>query len=116
MLGITALILGLMAITTVVVRSRVPAKYAPYFPNWTAMGIAFVVPSVSTPFAMVCGAIAAFFVKKHKPELWNRFGYPLAAGLAAGEACAGLFNAGLVIAGVDGGKKGTMFGCPYGDC
>lgn len=65
---------------------------------------------------MVCGALAAYFMNKYKPELWSYIGYPLAAGLAAGESCSGVLTAGLVIAEVDGGRLGTMVGCPWGDC
>lgn len=80
------------------------------------MGIAFTVPAVPLAFAMVCGALFAFLLKRYRLAIWERFGYPLAAGLTAGEACSGLILAGLVIAGVNGAKIGTQIGCPFGEC
>jgi len=87
-----------------------------WVPNWVAMGIAFTVPAPELGFAMACGALFASLLKRYRPAIWERFGYPLAAGLAAGEACSGLINAGLVIGGVDGNKLGTQIGCPFGEC
>ena len=65
---------------------------------------------------MVCGALFACLLKRYRPALWEKFGYPLAAGFTAGEACSGLITAGLVIDGIGGYEKGTMIGCPFGEC
>jgi uncharacterized oligopeptide transporter (OPT) family protein len=111
--GITAIVFAIVASLTVVVRSHFPKKYHPYVPNWVAIGLGFVIPQASLAFALVCGALGAFLVKKYKPTAWEKYGYPVAAGMTAGEACSGLLIAGLVIAGVDGGTKGTEFGCPF---
>ena|SRR5579871_2176566 len=115
MLGITAIILGVVAVISVMVKHRYP-RYEKWFPNWVAIGLGFTIPAQSLAFAMVCGATAAYLMNKYKPRLWEIYGYPLAAGFSAGEACSGLVNAGLVIAGVDGAKVGTSIGCPWGDC
>ena len=96
---------------------RLPSKFHPYIPNWVGIGLAFTIPSPAClAFAMVCGAITAALVRKLKPATWEKFGYPVAAGFTAGEACSGLLLAGLVIAGVDGGTLGTKIGCAFGDC
>jgi uncharacterized oligopeptide transporter (OPT) family protein len=80
------------------------------------VGLAFVVPMTPVIFAILCGAIIAALVKKYKPAIWQRYGYPTAAGLAAGESCSGLFTAGLMIAGVSASKLGTQIGCPPTGC
>jgi uncharacterized oligopeptide transporter (OPT) family protein len=117
--GIAAIVLAVLTCVTVVVKSRLPEKYRPYVPNWSGIGLAFTMPppnGQTIAFAMVTGAAIAFLVKKYKPLAWEKFGYPVAAGLTAGEACTGLFLAGLVIAGIDGDKRGTQLGCPFGEC
>jgi uncharacterized oligopeptide transporter (OPT) family protein len=114
--GIAAIVLALVAVVSVVIRTRLPTKYQPYMPNWVAIGLAFTFPNPDIGFALVCGAVCAFLVKKYKPQVWDMFGYPFAAGLSAGEACSGLLKAGLVIAGVGGSTKGSQVGCPFGDC
>ena len=81
-----------------------------------AVGLAFVAPMTSLFFAMLCGAITAALVKKYKPAIWERYGYPAAAGLTAGESCSGLLTAGLLIAGVDASELGTQIGCPLPGC
>lgn len=40
------------------------------------------------------------------------YGFPLAAGLVAGEGIGGVMDALLAVAGVDGSKFGTSVGCP----
>lgn len=40
------------------------------------------------------------------------YGYPVAAGLAAGESCSGLLSAGLVLAGVGASQYGIQVGAP----
>jgi uncharacterized oligopeptide transporter (OPT) family protein len=100
----------------VVVKYRFPPKYHVYFPNMVGVGLAFVVPITPNVLAILCGAIAAALVKKYKPAIWERYGYPTAAGLAAGESCSGLFNACITIAGVSAAELGTEIGCPPTGC
>jgi uncharacterized oligopeptide transporter (OPT) family protein len=81
------------------------------------MGIPFLIPQPQDlAFAMLCGALTAYFMRKYKPDVWDIIGYPLAAGLSAGESISGLLNACLVLAGIDGDTKGTQIGCPWGSC
>ena len=83
----------------------------------TAVGLGFVLPkSNGLVFAMVCGAATTYLLRRFRPKVWENYGYPCAAGLTAGEACSGLFLAGLKIAGVAGDTRGTTIGCPFGDC
>jgi uncharacterized oligopeptide transporter (OPT) family protein len=100
----------------VIVKYRFPPKYRIYFPNMVALGLAFVAPMTPLFFAILCGAIAAALVKKYKPAIWERYGYPAAAGLTAGEACSGLLTAGLLIAGFAATELGTQIGCPPVGC
>ena len=93
-----------------------PPKYRVYVLNWVAVGIAFTAPLTNYAFPMCCGALFAHLLKRYRPAIWEKFGYPLAAGLTAGEACSGLIIAGLVIGGVGGSQKGTQIGCPFGEC
>jgi len=62
---------------------------------------------------MLCGAVVAFLFQKYRPALWELYGYPVAAGLTAGEACSGLLSAGLVLAGVGPDVKGSTIGMPW---
>jgi uncharacterized oligopeptide transporter (OPT) family protein len=114
--GITAIVLAVLACITVVVKSRLPPKYHIYVPNWSAIGLAFIIPGSTVSFAMVVGATAAYLTKKYKSSFWGKYGYPIAAGLSAGEACSSLFTAGLTIADLSGSQKGSQIGCPYGEC
>lgn len=116
-LGIAAIVCAVLVVMTVLIRERLASKYRHFVPNWGAMGLAFVIGNPShLAFAMVLGAVLAHFIQRFKPRMWQIYGYPVAAGLQAGEACAGLILAGLVLANVDGGRKGTALGCPWGEC
>lgn len=101
-----------MAVVTVIAKQRIPKKYHIYIPNFIAFGVPFAVPAVPLGFAMVCGSIATFFLRRYKPKIWEMYGYPVAAGLAAGESCSGLLSAGLVLAGVGAGQYGIEIGAP----
>jgi uncharacterized oligopeptide transporter (OPT) family protein len=114
--GITAIVLGIMSIITVVIKYRLPPKYRNYVPNWSGIGLGFLIPNVALPFGMVCGAVTAVLMKRLRPAVWELYGYPFAAGLTAGEACSGLLTVGLIIAGVGGNTLGTQIGCPFGSC
>lgn len=105
--------MGGLVIITFVIRERLHPKYRPFVPNWSAMGLAWVIPNggASTySFAMVVGAFAAHFARRYWPRKWDIYGFSIAAGLAAGEACSGIVQAGLVIGGVDGGTVGSEIG------
>jgi len=111
--GITAIALGVLSVVTVVVRHLwIPRKYWTYIPNWNAVGLAFVVPQVFYPLAMVFGATWNFFWRKRSPAGFDMYMFAIAAGMLAGEGLGGVFQALLAVAGVDGSKYGTSIGCP----
>ena len=108
------MVAAVVVIGTALIRERLDPKYRPFVPNWGAAGLAFVIPAPQGyAFAMVFGAILAHFVQRYKPKFWDIHGFPIAAGLASGEACAGLPQAGLVIAGLDGDTVGTEIGVAW---
>jgi uncharacterized oligopeptide transporter (OPT) family protein len=112
-LGICAIVLGIIAILTVIVKYRLPQKYQVFVPNWVGVGLAFIAPFQSLAFAMVVGAIFAALWKRYKPTSWHLYGYPSAAGLSAGEGCAGLVLAGMTLAGFSSENFGSELGCPW---
>jgi OPT family oligopeptide transporter len=75
---------GLLGIAVPVLSSLVP-KAAPYLPSAMGLGLAWVVPfQNSLSFAL--GALLAWiWMKVHKPTA-ERYTYPIAAGLIAGES------------------------------
>ena len=75
-----------------------------------------MVPQVPYAFAMACGAVAGWLVKKYKPDLYHQYAYPLAAGLGAGEAISGIISAALTLGNIGGGQVGSQVGCPFGEC
>lgn len=111
--GLTAIGFAIIAIITVVAKHKwIPAKYHVYVPNWSAVGLGFVVPQIYYPIAMCFGATFALIWKKKRPEAFDLFAFAIAAGLVAGEGMAGVFNAILNIAGVDGSVYGSSVGLP----
>ena len=113
-LGIGALIIAGLVILTVFIREHLRPKYRPFVPNWSAIGLAWVIPHPQNyAFPMAFGAIFAYFVQRCKPRVWNIYGFPSAAGLAAGEACSGLVLAALVVAGLNGDTVGLKVGVPW---
>jgi OPT oligopeptide transporter protein len=102
-----------LVIMTFWIRERIHPKYRPFVPNWGSIGLAWVIPNESAAsysFAMVCGAFVAYFTQRFWPRKWDTYGFPVAAGLAAGEACSGLIVAILVIVGKDGDTVGSQIG------
>lgn len=111
--GFTAIGLSIVATITVAVKHfYIPRKYWHYIPNWNAIGLAFVVPQVYYPIAMIIGATGNYFWERRSPATFDMYGFALAAGLVAGEGIGGVMNAILAVAGVDGGHYGTSIGCP----
>ncbi len=83
-----------------------------YTPNWNAVGLAFVLPQVYYPLIMAVGATVNWVWQRRSPGSFELYGFPLAAGLVAGEGMGGVMNAVLAVAGVDGSVYGTAIGCP----
>lgn len=61
---------------------------------------------------MVMGSMIAAIWAKKNPTSFEMIGYPLAAGLIAGEGIGGVVNAVFEIAGISGSKYGSHVGCP----
>jgi len=61
---------------------------------------------------MAVGATVNWVWQRRNPNSFELYGFPLAAGLVAGEGMGGVMNALLAVAGVDGSVYGTAIGCP----
>ncbi|KAJ8516758.1 hypothetical protein ONZ45_g5972 [Pleurotus djamor] len=111
--GYTAIGLSIAAALTVFIKHYlIPKKWQGYVPNWNAIGLAFVVPQVFYSIAMAVGSSVNYFWLKRNPAGYDMYMFAIAAGLLAGEGLGGVFQALLAVAGVDGGKFGTVIGCP----
>lgn len=89
------------------------AKYREWLPNWMAVGVAFVLgPDSGYANAVLFGAITAWWWRKWFGKNFDTYGFSIAAGLVAGEGLAGVVNAALTLANVDGDHKGTKVGIP----
>ena len=112
--GITALCLGALAVLSTALKYAFvrPARHG-WFPNWNAVGIAFILgPLCTYPMAMLFGSLIALVWRRRWPAAAAMYCYAVAAGMIAGEGLGGIANAVLQIAGVSGAVKGTAVGCP----
>lgn len=91
-------------------------KYRSYLPNWGAIALSFVIPSPVFTNAALLGATIAALWAKFRPKTWELYGYPVAAGLIAGEGMGGVIGACLQLGGVSGDVYGTQAGCPGLSC
>ncbi|KAH6714629.1 OPT oligopeptide transporter protein-domain-containing protein [Leptodontidium sp. MPI-SDFR-AT-0119] len=118
--GICAIVLGIFSIVLVVIRhfylvgSR--AKYVPYVPNMSVVGLSMILPATCYNIAIAIGATFAYFWMKKYPVSANMYIYALAAGMIAGEGIGGVVNAIIQLAGVSGLKYGSNVGCPLNKC
>lgn len=111
--GITAIVLAIISVLTVIVKHYwIPKKYHCWVPNWNAIGLAFVVPQTFYPIAMAAGSVYCYLWQKRNPASYDMYMFAVSAGMLAGEGLGGVFQALLAIIGVDGGKFGTAIGCP----
>ncbi|KAG8919255.1 hypothetical protein FRC01_001378 [Tulasnella sp. 417] len=110
-----AIVLGIAAAVTVPIKYLlVPEEYRAWVPNWSGIGLGFVVPQTYYPIAMVLGAHIAQYWESTAPASWEIWGYSLSAGLIAGEGIGGMVTAILVVLNLDGKALGTGWGCPQG--
>ena len=77
-----------------------------------AVGIAFILPTTTYPFATMCGSTIAYFWRNKYPGGFAMYCYAIAAGCIAGEGLGGVVNAVLTVAKVGGSYHGTSVGCP----
>jgi len=111
--GYTAIGLSILGVIIVVVKHLwIPRKHWHWVPNWNAVGLAFVVPQTYFPLAMVFGATINYVWEKRSPKSFDMYGFPVAAGLLAGEGLGGVMQAILTVAGVGPDKYGIAAGCP----
>jgi len=64
---------------------------------------------------MIMGSSLALIWAKKNPTRFDLIGYPIAAGLIAGEGIGGVLNAILQVVGVAGSKYGSFIACPGPD-
>ncbi|KAF8335067.1 oligopeptide transporter [Cantharellus anzutake] len=111
--GYTAIALSMVAGVAIIVKHvYIPRRHWAYVPNWNAVGLAFILPQVYYPMIMSVGATVNHVWQRKNPGSFDLYGFPLAAGLIAGEGMGGVMDAILAIAGVDGSVYGTSIGCP----
>ncbi|RPB05497.1 OPT superfamily oligopeptide transporter [Choiromyces venosus 120613-1] len=114
--GIFSILFGVLAVIVVLARHNFLTghreKYRVYVPNFTAMGLAFVLPQTQYSTAMLAGAIVAYVWAKRNPVSFDIFAYAIAAGMMAGEGLGGVTNAILEIAGIGSSVYGVATGCP----
>ncbi|PPQ84126.1 hypothetical protein CVT25_003339 [Psilocybe cyanescens] len=111
--GYTAIGLAIFSVVCLVVKTYwVPKKYWGYFPNWNAVGLAFVVPNLYYSIAMAVGSTFNHFWLLRNPAGYDMYMFAVSAGMLAGEGLGGVLQALLAIAGVDGQAYGTAIGCP----
>lgn len=118
--AVFSIVMGIVSILQVVFRHYYLVgereKYRSYLPNWGAIALSFVIPSPVFTNAALLGAIIAASWAKFRPKTWELYGYPVAAGLIAGEGMGGVIGACLQLGGVSGDVYGTMAGCPGLSC
>ncbi|TPX64663.1 hypothetical protein SpCBS45565_g05710 [Spizellomyces sp. 'palustris'] len=110
--GITAIVMGIVAVFSVILRHKLPAKYAWMVPNFSAIGISWVLQTTVYSTAMVIGALVMTVWQKRNPASWMVWGFALSSGFIAGEGLGGLINAIFQMSGLDGEKVGFAIGCP----
>jgi uncharacterized oligopeptide transporter (OPT) family protein len=111
--GWTAIALAIITAGSVVAKHLwLPRKYWVWFPNWNAVGLAFVVPQLQYSIAMAFGSLFAYIWAKKAPKNYDMYGFALSAGMLAGEGLGGVMQALLNVAGVMGEGYGLAVGCP----
>ncbi|KAG8840181.1 hypothetical protein FRB91_006450, partial [Serendipita sp. 411] len=114
--GYTAIALAIVAGVSVVAKHLwLPRKYWAWFPNWNAVGLAFVVPQLQYSIAMAFGSTFAWLWVKKYPKNYDMYGFAVSAGMLAGEGLGGVFQALLNVAGVLGPAYGIAVGCPLNE-
>ncbi|KIO25368.1 hypothetical protein M407DRAFT_75782 [Tulasnella calospora MUT 4182] len=113
--GYTAIGLSILAAICVVAKHLwIPRKYWHWVPNWNAIGLGFVVPQTFYAVAMGFGSIMYYVWEIKNPAQFDMYGFPLAAGLLAGEGLGGVVQALLTVAGVGGDGISEYIFVPLG--
>ncbi|KAH8898075.1 OPT superfamily oligopeptide transporter [Thozetella sp. PMI_491] len=87
-----------------------------YLPNWSAAGLAFLLPLPALTLASLFGAVIAWQWRKRDHASLEIYGYVIAAGLIAGEGFGGVVGAALELGGLSSNAFGTTIGCPASSC
>ncbi|KAI9011102.1 OPT oligopeptide transporter protein-domain-containing protein, partial [Gaertneriomyces semiglobifer] len=91
--AITSIVMGIVAVFAVILRHKLPAKHAWLVPNFSAIGIAWILNTTSYSNAMVLGALIMTVWEAKSPASWAVWGFALSSGLIAGEGLGGLVQA-----------------------
>jgi uncharacterized oligopeptide transporter (OPT) family protein len=98
----TGIVAGLLLGVALAVMERMaPARLRSYVPSPSGLGIAMVIPG-SNAIAMFGGALLAWLLQRHRPDLARRYVVPVSSGLIAGESLMGVAVALLIVSGALG--------------
>lgn len=104
---------SLTAVGITVLRHNAREAYQPYFPNMTALSLAFVLPQTQYSIAMVIGGLTThLWARSRWGHSCDAYSYAVAAGMISGESLAGLLLALLEIVGIGTAKASLTIGCP----
>lgn len=92
---------GIFGSALPILRKLAP-KLAPYTPSGLAIGLAFLIQPQYF-LTMFIGAMLFLLWQRKNPTQSERFMYPVACGLVAGEGLMGVVKAGLMVLGIGGG-------------
>ncbi|KAI8911338.1 OPT oligopeptide transporter protein-domain-containing protein [Powellomyces hirtus] len=113
--AIASLLCGIITVIGTLAVHKLPAKLAWIIPNFSSIGVAFILNSNHYSIAMLMGALVQVVWNKKNPLSWEVWGFALASGLIAGEGIGGLIQAGFQVASVDQEGLSTWVGCPLDD-
>jgi uncharacterized oligopeptide transporter (OPT) family protein len=112
--GWSALAWGILAGILMLLKHKIPKKYAKFVPNPVALGVGFMTPAI-IPLAIMFffGALISHFWQKYSESSFELYMIVISAGMVGGEGVGGIVNAVLTISGVEGIWCG---GIPEGYC
>jgi uncharacterized oligopeptide transporter (OPT) family protein len=80
---------ALIGIILTLLEEFAPARWRPWIPSPTGLGIAGVVPAFNS-LSMFAGAAIAWIVARYDPEVDEKYTIPVSSGLIAGESLMGV--------------------------
>jgi len=90
-----------IGVALVLVERALPARWRPFVPSPSGLGIAMMIPG-NNSIAMFLGSAAATWLQRRRPALAERTVVPVASGFIAGESLTGILVAVLVATGALG--------------
>ncbi|NBX30658.1 hypothetical protein EBR04_09515 [bacterium] len=85
---------GLLGVVLTLLEEFGPARWKPWLPSTTGLGIAGVIPAFNA-ISMFAGALVAWLVAKAAPRTADEYTVPVSSGLIAGES---LMGVGIILA------------------